>query len=144
MKIFARRRVLVVDDNAHARAFLAQILGAVDVEVIQAETGAQALIILKTAQVDAVISDMFMRPMDGVELTLAIRAFGKAEVASLPVIMASAQANKKVVSDARAAGVTGFLAKPFSPKAVLTRLEAALWPAPAAEPLPPLGDRAYI
>ena len=89
MKIFARRRVLVVDDNAHARAFLAQILGAVDIEVTQAESGQQALTMLRTAAaVDAVILDMFMTPMDGIALARAIRASDKAQVAALPIIMA--------------------------------------------------------
>lgn len=126
MKIFARRRVLVVDDNAHARAFLAQILGAVDVEVSQAGTGQQALTALKFAPMDVVILDMFMTPMDGIALTRAIRASDKAEVAGLPVIMASAQASREVVQGALAAGVSGFIAKPFSPAAVLKSLAKAL------------------
>jgi CheY-like chemotaxis protein len=133
MKIFARRRVLVVDDNAHARAFLAQILGAVDVEVTQAETGRQALSILgASAAVDAVILDMFMTPMDGIALARAIRASDKAQVAALPIIMASAQASAEVVRAAAAAGVSGFIAKPFTPAAVLKALAKALTPRPAA------------
>lgn len=138
MKTFARCRVLVVDDNAHARAFLAQILGAVDVEVSQAESGQQALIILRTTPVDAVILDMFMTPMDGIALTRAIRGSDKAEIAALPVIMASAQASAEVVKGALAAGVSGFIAKPFSPAAVLKSLAKALdGPPPAARPAVP-------
>lgn len=135
MTSFANRRVLVVDDNAHARAFLAQILGAVEVAVVQAATGTEALMILKTVQVDAVISDMFMRPMDGVTLTKAIRASDKPEIAGLPVIMASAQASREVVHGGMVAGATGFIAKPFSPAAVLKRLAIALEhrPAPPVE-----------
>jgi len=133
MKIFARRRVLVVDDNAHARTFLAQILGAVDVEVVQAETGHQALIMLRSAGVHAVILDMFMTPMDGIALARAIRASDLAAIASLPIVMASAQASREVVQGAVAAGVSGFIAKPFSPAAVLKSLAKALeGPPPAA------------
>lgn len=132
MKIFARRRILVVDDNAHARAFLAQILGAVDVEVTQAETGQQALTMLRTgAVVDAVVLDMFMTPMDGIALARAIRASDKAQVAGLPIVMASAQASAEVVRGAVAAGVSGFIAKPFTPAAVLKTLAKALTPRPA-------------
>lgn len=137
MKIFARRRVLVVDDNAHARAFLAQILGAVDVEVTQAETGQQALTMLRTsAAVDVVILDMFMTPMDGIALARAIRASDKAQVAALPIIMASAQASAEVVRGAAAAGVSGFVAKPFTPAAVLKTLAKALTPRPAPQARP--------
>lgn len=127
MKIFARRRVLVVDDNAHARAFLAQILGAVGVEVVHAESGKQALTMLRaSAAVDAVVLDMFMTPMDGIALAKAIRASDKAQVAALPIIMASAQASAEVVRGAAAAGVSGFIAKPFTPAAVLKTLAKAL------------------
>ncbi len=126
MKTLARRRVLVVDDNAHARAFLTQILGAVEVEVVPAESGAEALLILKTIQVDAVISDIFMRPMDGLALTKAIRASDSPEIAGVPVILASAQASREVVHGGVVAGATGFIAKPFSPAAVLKRLAIAL------------------
>lgn len=137
MKIFARRRVLVVDDNAHARAFLAQILGAVGVEVTQAETGQQALTMLHTsAAVDAVVLDMFMTPMDGIALTKAIRASDKTQVAALPIVMASAQASAEVVRGAVAAGVSGFIAKPFTPAAVLKTLAKALTPRPPATARP--------
>ena len=137
MKIFARRRVLVVDDNAHARAFLAQILGAVDIEVTQAESGQQALTMLRTAAaVDAVILDMFMTPMDGIALARAVRASDKAQVAALPIIMASAQASAEVVRGAVGAGVSGFIAKPFTPAAVLKSLAKALTPRPAGTARP--------
>jgi CheY-like chemotaxis protein len=150
MKRLARRRVLIVDDNAHARVFLAQILGAVDIEVMQAASGPEALVLLNTIRVDAVFVDMFMLPMDGIALTRAIRASDTAEIAQLPVIMASAQASREVVRGGAEAGVTGFVAKPFTPAAVLTRLSGALSPraatarptaaAPSAPKSPPPED----
>ena len=133
---FARRRVLVVDDNAHARAFLAQILDAVNVVVLQAESGPQALTILRAAQVDVVFVDMFMSPMDGIALTREIRASDKESVAGLPVVMASAQASREVVQGAVAAGVSGFIAKPFSPAQVLKQLSIALARRKPVRPLP--------
>ena len=69
---------------------------------------------------------MFMTPMDGIALARAIRASDKAAIASLPIIMASAQASREVVQGAVAAGVSGFIAKPFSPAAVLKSLAKAL------------------
>lgn len=108
--------------------FLSQILDAADVEVEAAADGPRALQLLKVVQVDAVIADMYMQPMDGIALTRAIRALPDPSISSLPVIMASAHASQRVVEGGLAAGVTGFLAKPFSPIAVLTRLEAALAP----------------
>lgn len=132
MTILSKRRILLVDDNKHARMFLSQILDAVDVQVEQAASGPEALAVLKAVQVDAVIADMYMQPMDGITLTRAIRESKNPTVSALPVIMASAQGSRAVVEGGIAAGVTGFLAKPFSPMAVLTRLEAALTPALAS------------
>lgn len=139
MSSLSKRRVLLVDDNKHARMFLSQILDAAEVQVEQAADGPQALAMLKAVQVDAVIADMYMQPMDGIALTSAIRALADPALSSLPVIMASAQASQRVVEGGLAAGVTGFLAKPFSPMAVLTRLEAALVP-----PARPTGETVYI
>lgn len=126
MSSLSKRRVLLVDDNKHARMFLSQILDAADVQVEQAASGPEALAVLRAVQVDAVIADMYMQPMDGITLTKTIRESKDPAVSGLPVIMASAQSSRAVVEGGIAAGVTGFVAKPFSPMAVLTRLEAAL------------------
>jgi len=126
MSSLSKRRVLLVDDNKHARMFLSQILDAADVQVEQAASGPEALAVLRAVQVDAVIADMYMQPMDGITLTKAIRESKDPMISGLPVIMASAQGSRAVVEGGIAAGVTGFVAKPFSPMAVLTRLEAAL------------------
>lgn len=140
MSSLSKRRVLLVDDNKHARMFLSQILDAADVQVEEAADGPEALAILKLLQVDAVIADMYMKPMDGIALTAAIRALPDPRTSRLPVIMASAQASQKIVEGGLAAGVSGFLAKPFSPMAVLTRLEAALSPTPR----PATADVLYV
>ncbi|ATQ42186.1 response regulator [Caulobacter mirabilis] len=130
MSALSKCRVLLVDDNKHARMFLSQILDAAGVEIAQAASGPEALTLLAAIRVDAVIADMYMQPMDGITLTAAIRASKDPMVSGLPVIMASAQTSKAIVEGGMAAGATGFLAKPFSPMAVLTRLEAALAPPP--------------
>jgi len=138
-----RKQVLLVDDNRHARLFLAQILNAVDIEVQQAASGPEALKLLTEHRFDAVIADMYMQPMDGIALTREIRAMADEAIRNLPIVMASAQASRAIVEGGRAVGVTGFVAKPFSAAAVLTRLESALAPrgvhfidAPGAPPAP--------
>lgn len=128
MRRRTRRQVLLVDDNRHARLFLAQILNAADIEVQQAASGPEALKLLTEHRFDAVIADMYMQPMDGIALTREIRAMNDAAIRNLPVVMASAQASRAIVEGGRAVGVTGFVAKPFSAAAVLTRLENALSP----------------
>lgn len=126
MRNAGRLRILVVDDNAHARVFLTQILGAAEIDVTPAASGPEALGILQTLKVDGVFVDMVMQPMDGIALTRAIRKSSNRDVARLPVIMASAQISREVVAGGAQAGVTGFIAKPFVPAAVLKRLDTAL------------------
>ncbi len=123
-----RTQILLVDDNRHARLFLTQILNAADIEVRQAASGPEALKMLGEHRFDAVIADMYMQPMDGIALTREIRALADQTLRNLPIVMASAQASRAVVEGGRAVGVTGFVAKPFSAAAVLTRLENALNP----------------
>lgn len=123
-----RKQILLVDDNRHARLFLTQILNAADIEVRQASSGPEALQMLHNERFDGVIADMYMQPMDGITLTREIRALADETLRNLPIVMASAQASRAVVEGGRAVGVTGFVAKPFTATAVLTRLESALSP----------------
>lgn len=123
-----RTQILLVDDNRHARLFLTQILNAADIAVQQAASGPEALQLLTEHRFDGVIADMYMQPMDGIALTREIRALADETLRNLPIVMASAQASRAVVEGGRAVGVTGFVAKPFSAAAVLTRLESALNP----------------
>ena len=123
-----RTRILLVDDNRHARLFLKQILNAADIEVQQAASGPEALRMLAEHRFDGVIADMYMQPMDGIALTREIRGLADETLRNLPNVMASAQASRAVVEGGLAVGVTGFVAKPFSAAAVLTRLESALCP----------------
>ena len=123
-----RKQVLLVDDNRHARLFLTQILNAVDIQVAHAASGPEALSQLVPGRFDAIIADMYMQPMDGIELTREIRALRDETLRNLPIVMASAQASKAVVEGGRAVGVSGFIAKPFSPAQVLMRLQNALAP----------------
>lgn len=132
MQTFAGKRVLIVDDNPHARAILTEILSAAEAAVEQADGGPSALAALGRTRFDAVIADMFMQPMDGIALTRAIRGARDPAIARLPVIMASALASQTVVQGGAKAGVTAFLAKPFSPGAVLGRLARVFEEAPAA------------
>lgn len=123
-----RTQILLVDDNRHARLFLTQILNAADIEVRQAASGPEALQMLHSERFDGIIADMYMQPMDGIALTREIRALSNEVLRNLPIVMASAQASRAVVEGGRAVGVTGFVAKPFTAAAVLTRLESALSP----------------
>jgi CheY-like chemotaxis protein len=124
---YASLKILVVDDNAHMRAIVVEVLGRVGVkEVRAAPDGSSALDILATWNADAAIIDCRMSPMDGIEFTKRMRALGSPNTA-LPIVMMTGYADQARVVDARDAGVSEILAKPISAKSLLERLNAAVF-----------------
>lgn len=80
------RRILVVDDERQIRLFLKVALEAVGYQVLQAETGAQAVRLAASAAPEAVILDLGLPDRDGKEVLADIRSFS-----SVPVIVLSAR-----------------------------------------------------
>jgi two-component system, chemotaxis family, chemotaxis protein CheY len=120
---FNRLRFLVVDDNAHMRRILRTLLhgfGARD--VYEAEDGAAGLEAFTHYLPDIVIADWVMPIFDGLELTQMIRQPGANSNPFAPIIMLSGHSEKKRVVSARDAGVTEFLTKPISAKALYERI----------------------
>ena len=120
---FNRLRFLVVDDNAHMRRILRTLLhgfGARD--VYEAEDGAAGLEAFTHYLPDIVIADWVMPIFDGLELTQMIRQPGSNANPYAPIIMLSGHSEKKRVVSARDAGVTEFLTKPISAKALYERI----------------------
>ncbi|QAU33332.1 hybrid sensor histidine kinase/response regulator [Janthinobacterium sp. 17J80-10] len=108
------KRVLVVDDNQHARSVLADLLGAMGFVVAQAENGIAALDILASAArdgapVEIVFLDWQMPGMDGIELAQRIDA----EISPQPHrVMVTAYGREEVLRQANDAGINSILIKP--------------------------------
>lgn len=120
---FNRLRFLVIDDNAHMRRILRTLLqgfGARD--VYEAENGPTGLEAFTRYNPDIVICDWAMPIFDGLELMQMIRQPGANTNPFVPIIMLSGHSEKRRVTSARDAGVTEFLAKPVSAKALHQRL----------------------
>jgi two-component system chemotaxis response regulator CheY len=120
---FYRLRFLVIDDNAHMRRILRALLqgfGARD--VYEAEDGAAGLEAFTHYMPDVVLTDWTMPIFDGLELAQMIRQPGANANPYVPIIMLTGHAEKKRVVGARDAGITEFLAKPISAKALYQRV----------------------
>jgi two-component system KDP operon response regulator KdpE len=114
-------RVLVVDDEPQILRFLRASLGASGFEVIEAETGAQAL---KRAAADApeiVVLDLGLPDMDGKDVIKALR-----EWSEIPIIVLSARAREAEKIEALDLGADDYVNKPFGIGELLARLRAAL------------------
>jgi two-component system chemotaxis response regulator CheY len=120
---FNRLRFVVVDDNAHMRRIVRALLHGFGArEVNEAEDGAAGLEAFTHNVPDIVITDWAMPIFDGLELTQMIRQPGVNANPFVPIIMLTGHSEKKRVTAARDAGVTEFLAKPLSAKALYERI----------------------
>jgi len=120
---FHRLRFLVVDENAHMRRIVRQLLhGFGSREIHEAEDGAAGLEVFSAHNPDILITDWAMPIFDGIELTKTIRQPGANANPYIPIIMLSGHSEKRRVMEARDAGVTEFLAKPIAAKALYERI----------------------
>ena len=120
---FNRLRFLVIDDNAHMRRILRTLLHSFGTrEVYEAEDGAAGLEAFTHYTPDIVLTDWTMPIFDGLELAQMIRQPGANANPYVPIIMLTGHAEKKRVVGARDAGITEFLAKPISAKALYQRI----------------------
>jgi two-component system chemotaxis response regulator CheY len=120
---FHRLRFVVIDDNAHMRRIIRTLLHGFGArEVHEAEDGATGLEAFTHHMPDIVITDWAMPIFDGLELTQMIRQPGSNGNPFVPIIMLTGHSEKKRVIAARDAGVTEFLAKPLSAKALYQRV----------------------
>ena len=93
MKHAGKKRVLVVDDEADMRTFVATVLETSGFDVAQAEDGRSALALAEKDPPDAIVLDIMMpRIEDGMQAFLSLRS--DARTGSIPVIMLSAIARK--------------------------------------------------
>ena len=105
--------ILAVDDSASMRQMLAHTLRGAGFQVLEAVDGADALAQAATQPVDLVLTDQNMPRMDGLGLIGALRADPRH--ARLPVLILTTESDQQLKAAARAAGATGWLAKPFDP-----------------------------
>lgn len=123
IEAITKRGVLVADHTPHMTALIAQMLRAHGrKDVREAHDAAVAMAEIKRRHFDILIIDADLEGMDGVAFTKALRAMSDNASHDLPVIMMSSAPNARRIADARDAGVTEFLRKPFAANHLYTRL----------------------
>jgi signal transduction histidine kinase len=118
-----RGRVLIADDNADLREYLARLLGKHwDVEAVS--DGAAALASAREDRPDLVISDVMMPRLDGFGLLRELRS--DPQTSAVPVILLSARAGEEALLEGLETGADDYLVKPFSARELLTRVRTQL------------------
>jgi len=119
--------ILLVDDNQHMRAITSAILQSAGIRKIrEVSDGAAALECMRDHPVDLAIVDFNMFPLDGVEFTRLVRNSPDSVNPYLPIIMMTGHSEKSRVFEARDAGVTEFVVKPITAKAIFDRIQACI------------------
>ena len=122
MSVNKSLKFLIVDDFATMRKVIRNLLKQGGFEnVVEAEDGVAALKVLKSQQVDFIISDWNMPNMSGLELLKAVR--GDDELKALPFLMVTAEALKDNVVAAVKAGVSNYIVKPFTAEVLNEKIE---------------------
>ena len=119
-EILNGKKVLVVDDTQVARMVAADILTAAGMEILQAETGAEALKCAAENPVDAFLLDIKLPDMNGIELCRSLRAMPA--YAGAPIIFVTALDQREVLQWAVDAGADDFIQKPLHAMVLRRRL----------------------
>ncbi len=119
-----RRTLLVVDDQEVNRLILARHLELLGHRVLQADSGPQALQILREQSVDGVVLDVVMRGMDGYEVCRRIKA--DPETWFIPVVMVTVLNNQADRVRAMEAGADEFLSKPVYAEELSARIRSLM------------------
>jgi len=116
--------MLTVDDSPSVRKLVKFTLKVKGYEVSSAGNGLEALDLLKQEAFDAIILDINMPRMNGLELLGTIKA--DEQYAGMPVIMLTTEGQDEDKDKAVALGATAYMVKPFKPTQLLTLLEKIL------------------
>lgn len=119
-----RPLVLLVDDDEFQHRLLAQVLDGMNLELILATSGSEALGVLRKRRPDLVFMDFELPDISGVEVTRRMKAVE--QFAGIPVIMITGHSEKQIVVDSLRAGAADFVVKPFDKTTVIAKVQKLL------------------
>ena len=117
-------RILVVEDQADNRRILRDLLSSVGYEILEAVPGDEGVTLATTQHPDLILMDIQLPGMDGYEATRRIKA--DPELHHIPIIAVTSYALSGDDAQAFAAGCDSYVAKPFSPRALLAKVREYL------------------
>ena len=115
------QRILVCDDEMQIRRALRVVLKDAGFEVIETADAEEALDAASVQPPDAAIIDLLLPDGDGVEVTRSIRSWSE-----MPILVLSAVGEEEQKVRALEAGADDYVTKPFGPRELIARLNAAL------------------
>ena len=120
----ADKTILVVEDQEDNRQILRDLLGSAGLRMIEAHDGEEALSVAQSQRPDLILMDIQLPLVDGYEATRNIKR--DPELKDIPIIAVTSYALSGDEQKAREAGCDAYMAKPYSPRALLARIEQFL------------------
>lgn len=122
MDLNKNMKILIVDDFSTMRRIIKNLLRELGfTNTAEADDGNTALPMLKKGGFDFLVTDWNMPGMTGIDLLRAVRA--DPELASLPVLMVTAEAKREQIITAAEAGVNGYIVKPFTANTLKEKID---------------------
>ncbi|MBZ5600834.1 MAG: response regulator [Acidobacteriia bacterium] len=117
-------KILLVDDQEELRLLLQATLEDADYEILEAQSGSEALSIARAELPSLVVMDWMMPGMSGVDVVRALKA--DPATRAIPVILLTARSQAEDRQAGISAGASAFLSKPFSPLELVRQVESLL------------------
>ena len=124
------RHILMAEDVMINAEIMKQIISMRDAEIDHAENGRIAVAMFEESPVgyyDAILMDVRMPEMDGLEATMAIRALNRPDAKTVPIIAMTANAFDEDVQRSLQVGMNAHLSKPVEPERLYQTLEELIW-----------------
>jgi two-component system, chemotaxis family, chemotaxis protein CheY len=115
------KTILTVEDSGSVRQLIRMALLDNGYDVTEAKNGAEALDKTASTRFDAVVTDLNMPVMNGVEFVRNYRTNPMSQ--GVPVLILTTESDETLKAQAKAAGATGWLTKPFNQKQLLDALK---------------------
>lgn len=116
--------ILVVDDETHILHVVSLKLTNAGYDVLTAEDGEEGLELAMTHQPDLIITDLQMPRLNGLEMCERLKE--REAIADTPVILLTARGATIIPSQLENTNITNVIAKPFSPREILLRVQELL------------------
>lgn len=107
------KKILTVDDSKTMRDMVSFTLKGQGFDVIEAEDGKHAITVLNNQPVDAIVTDLNMPNMNGIELIKNLREMPAYKFT--PILMLTTEMDETKKAEGKQAGATGWIVKPFQP-----------------------------
>jgi DNA-binding response OmpR family regulator len=120
------KKILIVDDQPQIRELVAITLQFSNYQILLAENGQQAIEIAQTEHPDVILLDVMLdgSDLDGLEVCRRLKKNPATE--DIPIVLLTAHRQMSDIEAGKAAGADDYFTKPFSPIALMKKIEAVL------------------